>query len=830
MLPNNALTGGTRRAWVIFLLLSPLAYAAGILLLVKHDPSVQAGLRVDRQQALAIASQFAATKGLNVAGWDSFCIANEKNDLHFYYRLLPAADRDHARRLAPEVIVKVLLRNPDRSETVEVELGTDGTPRGLTRNLPANRAAPDPGEAATRRMAEAALRARPEAIEIPPNAAPTLSETTDSGAVTRKYTWPLALASRPELKVRYTTSVRGDTLLEDRVGASLDSGFAKKNLGGKRVIKIVSQIFYWLAITLVVIFGIYRFVQRARQKEVSYSRIFLLAFLFALVLDSFVILTDLVIFDIAATPNAAVPEWIIYFSAGMFWLLMGLFVGLAYGSGEGDIREGYPGKLTSLDALITGKVFSRNVARALVVGCAIGGWIMMINNFVVSLWSGRPNAGEEYRTFSVFLMRFPLIGTVIGWPMDMILILVIGLLLPLPFLQRRLKSQRMILLFLALFVWVACQGFYLNFRPWTIVLMMAAVKTTFLLLAFFQFDLLTAAFSISTSVYTTFVVTLAAQPAPGLRQAGITSIIITLAVLVTEFICAWRGRLYSDDEVRPVYAKNLAERLALKAEVSAAREAQVRLLPNRLPLTSHFSVAASCLPAHEVGGDFYDFFELDHGKLGVLIAEGGGRGLGAALSIAFAKGFVMPKILGQTGADDSPAEVLRGLQDRLTRMLDQDEVIGLAYAVIDTSDGTLRYARTGAYPRVLVSQGADRSRQAERLLAPEERELRFRSSQPAAADITVIEGQSLLAAGDSVVLFTDGIAKTWAEDKRSPESELAKVLAEGRPGSTHHLQEALMKTVNDGLKRARKHGLEDDLTAVVVRVEQPAATAVREGQ
>jgi sigma-B regulation protein RsbU (phosphoserine phosphatase) len=53
-----------------------------------------------------------------------------------------------------------------------------------------------------------------------------------------------------------------------------------------------------------------------------------------------------------------------------------------------------------------------------------------------------------------------------------------------------------------------------------------------------------------------------------------------------------------------VYAKHLAERVSMQAEVSAAREAQKRLMPERLPSLRNFSIAARCHPAHEVGGDF----------------------------------------------------------------------------------------------------------------------------------------------------------------------------------------------------------------------------------
>ena len=57
----------------------------------------------------------------------------------------------------------------------------------------------------------------------------------------------------------------------------------------------------------------------------------------------------------------------------MAYSVVGLFIGLAYGSGEGDIRESYPSKLTSLGAVVTGRLFSQNISRAILIGRAIGG-------------------------------------------------------------------------------------------------------------------------------------------------------------------------------------------------------------------------------------------------------------------------------------------------------------------------------------------------------------------------------------------------------------------------------------------------------------------------
>ncbi|HEY6401267.1 MAG TPA: SpoIIE family protein phosphatase, partial [Blastocatellia bacterium] len=507
---------------------------------------------------------------------------------------------------------------------------------------------------------------------------------------------------------------------------------------------------------------------------------------------------------------------VIYLSVIMFYAGCGLFIGFAYGSGEGDIRESYHGKLTSLDALVTGRVFSQNVSRAFLIGCAMGGWVLWLGAEAFQPWQGRPGAGDGFDEFTPWFGYLPLMSPLIIAAMDVMPITVIGLLVPLPFLHRRFNSRRVIIVSSSIFVWLACMGPYLNFRPWAPVLLMAAARAFFFLLAFFCFDLLTAIFCLAAPTCWAIILQMTLQPSKGLHDSGVVAMAFTGASLLIAFIFAFKGRLYREDDVRPLYAEHLAERVSMQAEASAAREAQKRLMPERLPSLPNFSIAACCHPAHEVGGDFYDVFELDGDKLGILIAEGGGNGLGSALSIAFAKGFLTPRILGNDQSDNSPTEIMRGLQDRLAAMLDDESGIGLAYVVLDPGDGTMRYARVGTHPVIMVAN----EKSPGRLSLPEERELKFKSDKRDGVDISVIEGSYSLGESDSVAMLTDGIIKNWKNSNTSPDTELSNVLsAAGGPDSAA-LQVALDKSIQASSKRARKQMTDDDLTAVIVKLNQ----------
>jgi serine phosphatase RsbU (regulator of sigma subunit) len=842
MLPKKLLVGKTRWFWTAFLCLSPLAYLTGIWLTTKYDPNAQAIVSVNRQQAIAIAADVAASKGVNVSGWNSLCHFKTNTELFFYYRLEPNTERERARTIAPAILIGVLFRSSTGGERFEVEMTSNGQVFGYEHKLSQSGEEKDPGESEARKIAEGALQQRMSGLGLSypielkqtdsgGNNQYSPSGRVESGRGVRRYTWRWPMVPPNELKVESTLTVRGGKLTGDLIKAEVDSAFAKQRLNQRTWQKGIGLAAYVLLMVVFVIYGIYRFIQCARQKEVSYQRVLISVLLVAPVLAGFHALSDMVIYEPARSGmNPIWVDWIILSSTVLSDIVIGIFMGLAYGSGEGDIREAYPGKLTSLDALLTGKLFSRNVARSMVWGCAIGGWIMLSFLLAPVLWRNVPGTGEPPNPMLDTLLGYaPWLSPFMAWPMDVIMVTVAGLLVPLPLVSRRkwLGRARMPLLFIC--VWIACASPFLVFRPWEASLLAGALRAALFLLAFFKFDLLTAMVALGYPAFVSFALMPAMQPNSSLSSAGYFSLAVAVILLAVELFFAFKGHLFHDEDVRPVYARMLAERLSMQAEVTAAREAQQRLMPAELPKSPQFSIAACCLPAFEVGGDFYDVFNLEDGKMGVLIAEGGGRGLGSALSIAFAKGFLMPKILSGRRADDSPTEIIRGLQDRLASLLEEESSLSLAYAVFDPNDGQFRYARIGAHPVVMVCKNRDTLA----FQRPEEREIKFTSLHQNEAkptkQVKVIEGITTLEEGDSVVLFTDGMAKDWRRNKTTPEKEFGQTLKAAAGKTVDDLRNALVKNISAQAKQARKHGLEDDLTAVIVRfdkmqLEEPSAS------
>ncbi len=829
---SKYLSQKTRLAWLLVFALSPLAYLVSIALITTINPNARPVLEIDRNRAIRCATDYVAALGSDIAGWTVGCRAEVENDRYFYYRLhRGSGDVAAARRLAPGTIVRVLFLSPNGKEKLEVRLAPDGRPLGFTRTLLTDREIADTGEAAAKSLADTAFRASLQRENRADAIAPELSEERNFGAVTRRYSYRWTLSDLPGFELQTRISVLGETVVAEETTGKVDRDYARKNFAADKLPTIIGVSIHWLFIAIAFLYGLYRYVQRARQKEIPHARTLLLSGVAAAGFAYFAFQTNFQVFELGFDQSIWMAVLIAYSIIGVMFLLFGIVFGVPYGSGEADVREAYPGKLTSLDALVRGRIFSRNVARAVCIGWALGGWLLLARCLLLLPWQYRAGGGEGLSTslFSLFLGELSFLLPLITAPSGAMMTAVAGLLLPLSFLHRRFRSTRRSLGILAVLSFVANLSVLQETSiPFIAGLLTAVVMAGALVFAFHRFDFLTAVVTLSAPTLVTCAVYLAMQPAPALRQSGLTSAAIALALLGGALYFLYIGREYRADEVRPLYARHLAERVGMQAEVSAAREAQTRLMPQALPKIEGLALAAACLPARVVGGDFYDIFTLDRERLGVFIAEGGGRGLEAALTIAFAKGFLMPRLASQ----HSPGEVICRLQTQLLPLLDEGQELTVAYAVIDTAKQTLAYARTGRYPRVLVTRrGSEEDDTSDGggislgLLHPEERVVENSLEYDSRSDCVIREATLALLPGDACVLLTDGIAKSLSDGQRdSIERWAAGVTSPQAPrlnnnNSTEPLQAALDKALVARAKRIRKIGLEDDLTAVIVRLD-----------
>ena len=134
------------------------------------------------------------------------------------------------------------------------------------------------------------------------------------------------------------------------------------------------------------------------------------------------------------------------------------------------------------------------------------------------------------------------------------------------------------------------------------------------------------------------------------------------------------------------------EQQRLQRELELAHDLQLKLLPSPSVLQGDAEVAARCLPADSVGGDFYTFSRLGRGRVGVMLGDVASHGFSAALVMAL----VMAAAGIHAAAETTPDETLTALLDSLSAELARTEMhFSVFYGVLDPRAKRLSYANAG---------------------------------------------------------------------------------------------------------------------------------------
>jgi serine phosphatase RsbU (regulator of sigma subunit) len=249
------------------------------------------------------------------------------------------------------------------------------------------------------------------------------------------------------------------------------------------------------------------------------------------------------------------------------------------------------------------------------------------------------------------------------------------------------------------------------------------------------------------------------------------------------------------------------EKERLEEELRIARQIQMSLLPAQGAVTMPgIRIAALCLPAAEVGGDYYDLLPLSDTRLGVLVADVSGKGTSAALYMAELKGLVLS--LSRIYA--SPAKLLIEANRILAANLDSRSFITMTYAVVDMLEGTMRYARAGHNPIIQLEAASGKAR----VLVPQglglgiDRGERFEE--------ILEEAVTPLRRGDIFLFFTDGLSEAMnGRSELFGEGRLRDIVESVEGLNSEEIKERILGEIRSFVGEAAPH---DDMTLVVLKV------------
>jgi serine phosphatase RsbU (regulator of sigma subunit) len=262
--------------------------------------------------------------------------------------------------------------------------------------------------------------------------------------------------------------------------------------------------------------------------------------------------------------------------------------------------------------------------------------------------------------------------------------------------------------------------------------------------------------------------------------------------------------------------RQAAEKKRLEEELRIAHEIQMSLLPQGPLSVPGMSITALCVPAREVGGDYYDVMRLSGDRIALLIADVSGKGTSAALYMAELKGL----ILSLSRIHTSPRELLIQANRLIAEHLDSRSFITMTYAVIDRGAGTMTYARAGHTPLIYVPGPGNGSRAA-RILAPDGLVVGLKIDNGERFEALLQEETIPLSAGDVYLFFTDGITESMnAQDDFFGDSRLGRLVEQHADLPAEELRERVLREISAFVGGAPQH---DDMTMILLKIEDAPA-------
>jgi phosphoserine phosphatase RsbU/P len=246
--------------------------------------------------------------------------------------------------------------------------------------------------------------------------------------------------------------------------------------------------------------------------------------------------------------------------------------------------------------------------------------------------------------------------------------------------------------------------------------------------------------------------------------------------------------------------EQLVEKKRLEGQLEVAREVQLELLPASDPQLEGFDICAYNFSTEEVSGDYYDWVRIYDDQIGIVIADVSGKGVPAALLMAFLRASLRAAIHIGYAPHISMAKVNYLLWESIER----NQFVTAFYAVLDASNKTLAYTNAGHNPPLLMDADGT-ARFIERGGLPLGM---FRATR-------YYEYYLPIEAGQTLVLYTDGV--TEAVNSASEEygrDRLERIVREGRSLSARALIDLIYEDI---LRWTNGRGSHDDMTFFIVK-------------
>ncbi len=249
--------------------------------------------------------------------------------------------------------------------------------------------------------------------------------------------------------------------------------------------------------------------------------------------------------------------------------------------------------------------------------------------------------------------------------------------------------------------------------------------------------------------------------------------------------------------------KESLEKERLEKELDVARDIQSKILPHEIPHFENLEISTIFIPAFEVGGDYYDFFQLDDENLGFVVADVSGKGISAAFIMSELKGIFesLAKII------PNPRELLIKANESLKDSLEKKSFVTAIYGIINLRTGKLSFARAGHTPVLYCSAGEIKKLQPSGIGLGLDYGTNFSS--------TLSEMEIKLKQNDVIVFYSDGIPEAKnAKLEDFGYDRFDKILLKNKGKNTEDITTQIMTELSLFSQDRSQH---DDITLVLFK-------------
>ena len=244
----------------------------------------------------------------------------------------------------------------------------------------------------------------------------------------------------------------------------------------------------------------------------------------------------------------------------------------------------------------------------------------------------------------------------------------------------------------------------------------------------------------------------------------------------------------------------LIEKQRLETQLEVARQVQLELLPARDPELEGFDISAYNFPTEEVSGDYYDWVRIYDDQIGVVIADVSGKGVPAALLMAFLRA----GLRAATHIGYAPHISMSKVNYLLWESIERNQFVTAFYGILDATNHTIAYTNAGHNPALLMDKDGT-ARFEERGGVPLGM---FR-------DTRYYEYFETIEPGQMLVLYTDGVTEAMnSAGEEYGRERLVDAVRQARELTAHEIIDFVHRDVIEWTEGLGAH---DDVTFFIIK-------------